>query len=174
MRRSWLVMCALLVGTTLGCAKIKEALNKRKNRNQTPATQTATRDTTKKPATPAGPAGVRPPPVTPPPSTRPAGPAAPRPMLQDEPYNSLDTGTIAPGMDENGVAALWGPPSAIRHAGSFTYLHYPNGCERSCGTDDVVILQDGRVVDAIVRWAGHGYGGQSSSPPGRIPMPTLQ
>lgn len=174
MRRSWLVMCALLAGTTLGCAKIKEALNKRRNRNQTPATQTATRDTTKTPATPAAPAGVQPPPVTPPPSTRPAASAAIRPMLQDEPYNSADTGTIAPGMGENDVVTLWGPPSAIRHAGSFTYLHYPNGCEHSCGTDDVVILQDGQVVDAIVRWSGHGYSGQSSSPPGRTPMPTLQ
>lgn len=172
MRRSMLVMCALLAGTTLGCAKIKEALDKRKNRNRTPATQTATQDTTKKPATPAAPAGVQPPPVTPPPPTRPA--AAVTPLLSDEPYNSADTGTIAPGMGESDVAALWGPPSAVRHAGSFTYLHYPNGCERSCGTDDVVILQDGQVVDAIVRWAGHGYSGQSSSPPGRVPMPTLQ
>jgi hypothetical protein len=171
MRRSMLVMCALLAGTTLGCAKIKEALNKRKNRNQTPATQTAARDTTKKPGTPAAPAGVQPPPVASPPSTRPAAPA---PVLHDVPYNSPDTGTVAPGMGENDVVTLWGPPSAVRHAGSFTYLHYPNGCERSCGTDDVVILQDGQVVDAIVRWAGHGYSGQSTSPPGRTPMPTLQ
>lgn len=173
MRRSLLVMCALLAGTTLGCAKIKEALNKRKNRNQTPATQTATRDTTKQPATGATPAGVQSPPVTPPPSARPTAPAAARPVLQDEPYNSPDTGTIAPGMAENDVVTLWGPPSAVRHAGSFTYLHYPNGCERSCGMDDIVILQDNQVVDAILRWSGHGYSGQSSSPPGRTPSATL-
>jgi hypothetical protein len=167
-----LVMCALLAGTTLGCAKIKEALDKRRNRNRPPATQTATQDTTKKPATPAPPAGVTPPPVTPPPATQPT--ARVTPVLRDEPYNSPDTGTIAPGMGENDVVALWGPPSAVRRAGSFTYLYYPNGCERSCGTNDVVILQDGQVVDAILRWAGHGYSGQSSSPPGRIPTPTLQ
>lgn len=172
MRRSMLVMCALLAGTTLGCAKIKQALDKRRNRNQTPATQTAARDTTKQPATPTAPAGVKPPPVVPPPSTRASAPVSP--VVHDEPYNSLDTGTVAPGMAERDVESLWGAPSAVRHAGSFTYLHYPNGCERSCGTDDVVILQDDQVVDAILRWAGHGYSGQSSSPPGRTPMPTLQ
>ena len=172
MRRSMLVMWALLAVTTLGCARIKEALDKRRNRSRTPATQTATQDTTKKPVTPVTPAGVQPPPVAPPASSRPAAMATP--VLRDEAYNSPDTGTVAPGMGENDVVSLWGPPSAVRHAGSFTYLHYPNGCERSCGTDDVVILQDGQVVDAIVRWAGHGYSGQSSSPPGRIPMPTLQ
>lgn len=174
MQRSMLVMCALLAGTTLGCAKIKEALDKRKNRNRPPATQTATQDTTKKPATPAPPAGVTPPPVTPPPAAQPAATPRVTPVLRDEPYNSPDTGTIAPGMGENDVVALWGPPSAVRRAGSFTYLYYPNGCERSCGTNDVVILQDGQVVDAILRWAGHGYSGQSSSPPGRVPTPTLQ
>ncbi len=61
MRRSMLVVCALLAGTTLGCDKIKQALDKRRNRGQTPATQTATRDTTKQPApapgTPMTPAG---------------------------------------------------------------------------------------------------------------------
>ncbi len=175
MRRNTLVMCALLAGTTLGCAKIKEALDKRRNRNQPPATQTATRDTaardTAKQATPTGPAGVQPPPVTPvPASSRPA-PPQPRPVLRDEPYNSPDTGTIAPGMTQNDVVALWGPPSAVRHAGSFTYLHYPNGCEYSCGTNDIVILQDDQVVDAILRWAGHGYSGESSSPPGAVPVP---
>src|SRR5262245_23008841 len=156
MRRNTLVMCALLAGTTLGCAKIKEALDRRKNRNRPPPTQTATRDTSKAAVDtskkPTGPAGVQPPPVTPVPrSTRPA--PAVRPVLHDEPYNSPDTGTVAPGMSQSDVEGIWGPPSAVRHAGAFTYLHYPNGCERSCGTDDVVILQDNQVVDAIVRWA---------------------
>lgn len=178
MRRSWLVMCALLAGTTLGCARIKEALEKRRNRNRTPVTQTATRDTTKRMADTGktAPPGVQPPPVAPvPQSTRPtATPSQPRLVLQDEPYNSADTGTIAPGMTQNDVVSLWGAPSAVRHAGSFTYLHYPNGCERSCGTDDIVILQDDQVVDAVVRWAGHGYSGQSSSPPGTTPVNNTQ
>lgn len=175
MRRNNLVMWALLASTTLGCAKIKEALDKRRNRNPAPATQTATQDTTKKPATPAAPAGVQPPPVTPvpsPTSTRRAQTMTP--VLHDEPYNSADTGTIAPGMHQQDVVTLWGPPSAVRHAGSFTYLHYPNGCERTCGTDDIVILQDDQVVDAVLRWSGHGYSGQSSSPPGRTPVPNVQ
>jgi hypothetical protein len=93
--------------------------------------------------------------------------------MQDEPYNSADTGTIAPGMSQQDVVALWGPAFGIRHAGAFTYLHYPNGCERTCGTDDVVILQNDQVVDVILRWHGHGYSGQSSSPPGKTPEPTL-
>ena len=36
--------------------------------------------------------------------------------------------------------------------------------EWTCGTLDVVTLQNGKVVDAIVRWPGHGYEGQSTSP----------
>jgi hypothetical protein len=45
-----------------------------------------------------------------------------------------------------------------------TYLYYRNGCEYTCGTADVVFLQNGHVVDAVLRWPGHGYSGQSSSP----------
>jgi hypothetical protein len=176
MRRSMLVVCALVAGTTLGCEKIKQAINKRRNPTRTPATQTATRDTTKKPApAPATPpAGTKPTPAgtaSAPPST--PAPRETRPLLQDEPYNSPDTGTINPGMSQQDVVALWGPAFGIRHAGAFTYLHYPNGCERTCGTDDVVILQNDQVVDVILRWHGHGYSGQSSSPPGKTPEPTL-
>jgi hypothetical protein len=181
-----LVVCALLAGTTLSCDKIKQAIDKRRNRNRTPASQTATRDTTKKPAPAAGTptppvTGTKPAPVTAPPKpTRQASappssppPQAPRTVLRDEPYNSPDTGTIAPGMSQQDVAALWGPAFGVRHAGEYTYLHYPNGCERTCGTDDVVILQNDKVVDVILRWHGHGYSGQSSSPPGKTPEPTL-
>lgn len=178
MRRSMLVVCALLAGTTLGCDKIKQAIDKRRNRGRTPATQTATRDTTKQqaPSAPAG--GTQPAPVSQTPEAPRTTPPAPPPrvpqaVLRDEPFNSADTGTIAPGMSQQEVVALWGPAFAVRHAGEFTYLHYPNGCEFSCGTDDVVILQNDQVVDAIVRWHGHGYSGQSSSPPGKTPEPTL-
>ena len=181
MRRSMLVVCALVAGTTLGCDKIKQAIDKRRNPNRAPATQTATRDTSKKPApAPATPAaGTKPTPA----ATSPAGqasapprspaPREPRPMLQDEPYNSADTGTIDPGMSQQDVVALWGPAFGIRHAGAYTYLHFPNGCERTCGTDDVVILENDKVVDAILRWRGHGYSGVSSSPPGKTPEATL-
>ena len=114
MRRSMLVVCALVAGTTLGCDKIKQAIDKRRNRGRTPATQTATRDTTKQ-ATPAAPAGgAQPAPgsqapeapwTTPPPPP----PRAPQAVLRDEPFNSADTGTIAPGMSQQEVVALWGP-----------------------------------------------------------------
>ena len=183
MRRSMLVVCALVAGTTLGCDRIKQAIEKRKNRNRPPATATqpAPRDTTKAPpdtaktapgAATRPSAGVQPERPQPAPPPQRVATSVARPV-QDEPYDSPDTGTVAPGMGERDVVSLWGPASAVRHAGDFTYMHYPNGCERTCGTDDVVILQNDQVVDAILRWPGHGYSGQSSSPPGRIPEPTL-
>jgi hypothetical protein len=168
-----LVVYALLAGTTLGCDAIKQAIDKRKNRNRTPATQPAAPpDTTKTAAASAqGAADSAPPaPATPAPAREPAPVIR---SVRDEPFNSPDTGTVAPGMGESDVVALWGSPSAVRHAGSFTYLHYPNGCEQTCGTTDIVILQDGQVVDAVVRWTGHGYSGQSSSPPGNTPEATI-
>jgi hypothetical protein len=72
-------------------------------------------------------------------------------------------------MAERDVYSLWGAPVAVRHLGEFTYLYFPNGCEYSCGHLDVVTLQNGRVIDAILRWPGHGYGGQSTSPSGETP-----
>jgi hypothetical protein len=197
-----LVMCALLAGTTLGCDKWNQLVDKIKNRNKPPVT--AARDTTKRPTTGVPAAGTsKTPPggtakatpttgaktpsttntITPAPQTAAATKPAPpppreltepppsRPVLEDEPYNSADTGTIAPGMSAKDVEALWGPPAARRNAGAYTYLLYPNGCEHTCGTEDLVILQNDQVVDAVLRWRGHGYSGQSSSPralpPGR-------
>lgn len=178
MRRSMLVVYALVAGTTLGCDAIKQAIDKRKNRNRTTATQPAAPvDTTKTAAAPAQGDTAVPQPAPAPATPAPAPAREPAPdirKVRDEPYNSPDTGTVAPGMGENDVVALWGPASARRHAGDFTYLHYPNGCELTCGTTDIVILQNGQVVDAVVRWAGHGYSGQSSSPPGRTPEATIQ
>ncbi|HXF95902.1 MAG TPA: hypothetical protein VNI61_07340 [Gemmatimonadales bacterium] len=126
-------------------------------------------------ARPEAPRGdtARPGPATParPRPSAPQYPAGTRP-LRDEPYVSDDTGTIAPGMTERDVYSLWGPPVGVRRAGEWTYLYFRNGCEYSCGTYDVVFLQNGLVVDAILRWPGHGYSGQSSSPPGVVPLPT--
>ena len=195
MRRSMLVVCALLAGTTLGCDKWNQIVDKIKNRNKAPAT--AARDTTKRtppanaPATgtaktpgapgattgtptgttkaPAPAPGAKPPvntivpaePAVAPPPRREPEFAPSRPVLADEPYNSADTGTIAPGMSAKDVEALWGAPSAQRRAGAYTYLLYPNGCEHTCGTADLVILQNDQVVDAVLRWRGHAYSGQS-------------
>lgn len=98
---------------------------------------------------------------------------APSRPLVDEPWNPVDTGTVDPGMTRMDVIGVWGPPVAERSAGSFTYLYYRNGCEATCGTFDVVFLQDDQVVDAVVRGRGHTYSGMSSSPPDRAPEATL-
>jgi|SRR5688572_1397823 len=171
MRRSTLAICALLMVATSGCdtakEKLKLAWDKVRGR-QTTATN--------------------PPPVRPAPDTAAARQAAqqqqqagqdrPRPPsspqgtapARDVPYVSDDTGTVNPGMSERDVYLLWGAPAAVRRAGEYTYLFFRNGCEYTCGTMDVVTLQNGQVVDAIVRWDGHRYSGESSSPPGRVPV----
>ena len=76
-------------------------------------------------------------------------------------------------MTREQVVEAWGEPAVERGAENWLYMHYRNGCEVTCGTDDIVFLQDGQVVDAIVRWQGHTYSGVSSSPPGREAEPTL-
>lgn len=160
MRRSMLAICALLAVTTAGCDKIKGLLGKKEPPAVVPPRHTVTPPPQQTPTqTPA---------ATPGPGTRtaqqrPQGPVTP---IRDHPYSSPDTGTVAPGMTESQVYSLWGAPVAVRHSGTRTYLFFPNGCERSCGTADVVTLDNGQVVDAIVRWWGHGYSGQSSSPKG--------
>jgi len=105
---------------------------------------------------------------------RPRPPAAPQgqALTRDVSYVSDDTGTVNPGMSEREIYELWAAPAAVRRVGEYTYLFFRNGCEYTCGTMDVVTLKDGRVVDAIVRWDGHRYSGESSSPPGRVPVPT--
>jgi hypothetical protein len=91
----------------------------------------------------------------------------------DQPWNPVDTGTVNPGMSRMDVVAVWGPPATERSAGDYTYLYYRNGCEVTCGTFDVVFLQNDQVVDAIVRGRGHTYSGMSSSPPNRAAEATL-
>ena len=175
MRRSTLVICALLMVATSGCeqwetakSKVKLAWDKVRGR------QTAA----------APPAPVRPAPDTAAAriaaeqqqqqgqGQRPRPPAAPgvTAPARDVPYVSDDTGTVNPGMSERDVYLIWGAPIAVRRAGEYTYLYFRNGCEYTCGTMDLVTLQNGQVVDAIVRWDGHRYSGESSSPPGRVPV----
>ena len=194
MRRSTLALFALLAVATTGCDKVKLAIERIKGNK--PATQTAAHprpvpaDTTKRPATPAGatptpgqpagrPAAGRPAagagqaPAAQPPqvaSRPPQAPTIPHPQ-RDVPYFSEDTGTIAPGMGERDVYSMWGSPVAVRREGEYTYLYFQNGCEWTCGMQDLVILQSGKVVDAVLRWPGHSYSGVSSSPPGKKPVP---
>jgi hypothetical protein len=69
---------------------------------------------------------------------------------------------VKPGMTPDQVTAAWGPPTSTRTRGAFTYMNYPSDCMPGCGTQDVVILQDGKVVDAIARSRNHVYEGASS------------
>lgn len=85
----------------------------------------------------------------------------------DEPWMPEFTGTVSPGMSRDAVVGQWGEPVLERTAGDFTFMYFRNGCEVTCGIYDVVFLEDGQVVDAIVRFAGHTYTGISSSPPDR-------
>ena len=173
MRRSTPWMCALVMVATSGCkqisdqyAKIKQTIEakiaQRRGRVPPPAPVPPPRATADTPLASAAAPSAAPPPAPgrrhvaqAPEIARPAG---------DVPYESPDTGTIAPGMHEKDIYSLWGPPIAVRHQGEMTFLYFRNGCEYTCGTEDVVFLQNGQVVDAVLRWPGHGYSGQSSSP----------
>lgn len=111
--------------------------------------------------TPPPPASVVvPAPVVAPPSDATPAPAAAVPA---------SIATIAPGMTVAEVEAAWGKAGVTRTDGDQTFLFYQNDCLKSCGTFDVVMLQDGKVVDAIVRASYHRYSGTSSSPEGRKP-----
>jgi hypothetical protein len=98
--------------------------------------------------------------------------AGPMPAADDEPWTPTHTGIVNPGMTREEVIGVWGPPVAERALGTWTYLYFRNGCEVSCGTFDVVFLENNAVVNAIVRGPGHTYGGTSSSPPGQEGRPT--
>jgi hypothetical protein len=71
---------------------------------------------------------------------------------------------VDPGMPKAQVIARLGAPSLERTTGDATYLFYRNGCERTCGMNDVVILDKGAVVDAVFRSSKRRYSGTSSSP----------
>jgi len=184
MRRSTLWVCALLATATLGCKQVNEQVAKVREKIAAARERFTNRGRPAQPAPaqpqPPAPVPAEPNPLSPgarpapaPPSKPPArpprlpatarAPDIPRPW-RDEPYVSDDTGTIAPGMSETDVYSLWGPAAAVRHSGEYTYLYFRNACEYSCGMLDLVTLQNGQVVDAVLRWEGHRYSGQSSSP----------
>jgi hypothetical protein len=89
------------------------------------------------------------------------------PPMQTPAAEPSRTGTVNPAMTRDEVIGVWGPPVAERATGAWTYLYFRNGCEVSCGTFDVVFLENGAVVNAIVRGPGHTYSGVSTSPPGQ-------
>jgi len=71
---------------------------------------------------------------------------------------------IDPGMTKAQVIARLGPPAVVRTTDGSTYLFYRNGTERRVGMNDLVILEDDKVVDAVLRSAARRYSGKSSSP----------
>jgi len=74
------------------------------------------------------------------------------------------TTTIDPGMTREQVVAKLGEPLSVRSYDGHTYLLYKNGCEKTCGMNDLVVLDSGKVVDAVFRAPGRKYSGTSSSP----------
>ena len=94
-------------------------------------------------------------------------PAAPAPPSPD---SAAAANAVRPGMTQAEVEARLGKPLATRTANDWTYLFFRNRRERRVGYEDVVLLQHGQVMDAIVRSPDHVYSGVSSSPEGRAPV----
>jgi hypothetical protein len=74
------------------------------------------------------------------------------------------TGTVSPGMTRAKVVAALGAPTTERTVGEFRYLFYANACGKRCGMNDLVVLRNDSVVDAIFRSSTRRYTGTSSSP----------
>src|SRR5437868_14876257 len=72
--------------------------------------------------------------------------------------------TVDPGMTKAQVVGALGAPISQRNSGSLTFLYYANGCEKTCGMQDLVILDHDAVVDAIFRAPARHYSGTSTSP----------
>jgi hypothetical protein len=73
-------------------------------------------------------------------------------------------GTVSPGMTRAKVVAAIGAPTTERTVGEFRYLFYANACGKQCGMNDLVVLRNDSVVDAIFRSSTRRYSGTSSSP----------
>ena len=71
---------------------------------------------------------------------------------------------IDPGMTRAQVIERLGKPATERSSNGFTYLFFINGCERTCGMNDLVTLRGDSVVDAIFRAPQRSYSGRSTSP----------
>ena len=72
--------------------------------------------------------------------------------------------TVDPGMNRAQVVAKLGEPLSAREYQGHAYLLYKNGCEKKCGMNDLVVLDSGKVVDAVFRSHARHYSGTSSSP----------
>ncbi len=67
--------------------------------------------------------------------------------------------TISPGMTSSQVRSLLGEPVTVRSVGDWSYLYYLNGCAVRCGSDDVVFIQNDRVVAAVFRKGSRRFAG---------------
>jgi hypothetical protein len=91
---------------------------------------------------------------------------------------AAQTSQIAPGMTRDQVEAQFGRPASERHFGAHDYLLFDADCGRRCG-DDLVILDQGKVVDAIIRSSGRAYTGAhqdttlAGTPSSRPPAPPI-
>jgi hypothetical protein len=92
-----------------------------------------------------------------------AGFAAPALLAAQKPA-AAGVATVEPGMSRAQVVAAIGQPYSSRSRESFTYLLYKNGCVKACGMDDLVVLDNDKVVDAVFRSPARRYTGTSSSP----------
>jgi len=101
------------------------------------------------------------PPVAKPPVAKPAAEAKP---VATKPAATETPSTIDPGMTRAQVVAKLGEPLSTRSYDGHTYLLYKNGCEKKCGMNDLVVLDSGKVVDAVFRSGARHYSGTSSSP----------
>jgi hypothetical protein len=72
--------------------------------------------------------------------------------------------SIDSGMTKAQVIERFGRPAGESSRGTYTYLFYSNGMERAVGMSDLVILNEDRVVDAVLRSPRRTYSGRSSSP----------
>jgi hypothetical protein len=85
-------------------------------------------------------------------------------LLYGVPLVAQGAHTVSPGMNKTQVIAALGQPATTRTVGADTYLFYVNSCGRKCGMNDLVILHDDSVTDAIFRSPDRHYTGKSSSP----------
>src|SRR5436305_4482114 len=140
MRRSTPWMCALVMVATSGCKQISDQYAKIKQTIEAKIAQRRGRVPPPPPPAPVPPRASADTPLTatapPPAPAPPAGgrrhvaqaPEIARPA-RDVPYESPDTGTIAPGMGGKGIFSLGGPPLPVRHHGEATCPDSRDGSE---------------------------------------------
>jgi hypothetical protein len=84
------------------------------------------------------------------------------------------SGTIDPGMTRAQVIERLGKPATVRTYQGSTYLLYSNNCGKTCGMQDLVILDHDVMVDAVFRSPNRHFTGTSSSPEATKPSSRSQ